>query len=148
MSNQEQLKSQSLTNSPPMGSTATLLLFGAAALLLFVATHLVIPALAARMRAEPVLLWFLAGGLGVFTPLFAIAVVMLRGLRNDASAHALADAVHSAVSCPTQTKHVDRRIDPCGRQRPRLRGSGIWTRLTNRTPGGRHALRALCALCD
>jgi membrane protease YdiL (CAAX protease family) len=67
----------SLTKPPPLGLAETALLYGAAAGLLFAATHGVIPALAARTDIEPVLLWFAAGGLGVFAPLLLAAIVLL-----------------------------------------------------------------------
>lgn len=63
---------------PPLGMRGTAGLFGGGALLLLAVTHAIIPALAAATDTEPVLLWFLAGGLGVFLPLLATALVMLR----------------------------------------------------------------------
>lgn len=63
---------------PPLAWGGTLLLFGGAALLLFAATHGVIPALAARTATEPVLLWFAAAGLGVFAPLLLAGWALLR----------------------------------------------------------------------
>jgi membrane protease YdiL (CAAX protease family) len=72
--------SQSAANFlPGLGPMGTLVVFGLGALLLLVATRVVIPALASQIPVEPVLLWFLAGGLGVFVPLFILSVVMLRG---------------------------------------------------------------------
>jgi membrane protease YdiL (CAAX protease family) len=62
---------------PPFGWTATAALFGAAGLLLWGVTHAIIPALAERTGAEPVLLWFLLAGLGVFLPLVIAAHLLL-----------------------------------------------------------------------
>jgi membrane protease YdiL (CAAX protease family) len=55
----------------------TALLSGFAALLLLVGTQWLIPMLAARTGVEPILFWFLVGGLGVFTPLALIGVMLL-----------------------------------------------------------------------
>ena len=63
---------------PATGLAGTAALFGAAGLLLWVVTHTVIPALAERTGAEPVLLWFLLAGGGVFLPLIVIAHFLLR----------------------------------------------------------------------
>lgn len=63
---------------PPMGWVATTVLFGAAGLLLFVATHLLIPPLSRATGVEPVVYWFLVGGLGVFAPLVALGAFLLR----------------------------------------------------------------------
>jgi membrane protease YdiL (CAAX protease family) len=59
-----------------LGKTAVL--FAAAALLLWCVTHALIPALAVRTGWEPVLLWFLLGGLGVFLPLIAVGCALLQ----------------------------------------------------------------------
>jgi membrane protease YdiL (CAAX protease family) len=56
----------------------SLAVFGAGGLLLFVATRVAIPWLAARTSVEPIVLWFLVGGLGVFAPLVAVAALLLR----------------------------------------------------------------------
>lgn len=42
--------------APPLGFVGTVLLFSGFGLLLFVKTHVLIPALAARTRIEPILL--------------------------------------------------------------------------------------------
>ena len=63
---------------PPMGLGHSALLFGGATVLLFAATHALIPILAARTGIEPVLLWFAVAGLGVFPPLLLAGVVLLR----------------------------------------------------------------------
>lgn len=69
---------ESRSNPTSLRLLGTTLLLGGAALLLFAVTHLISPAIAATTGIEPVLLWFLAGGLGVFTPLMVIAFLMLR----------------------------------------------------------------------
>jgi membrane protease YdiL (CAAX protease family) len=63
---------------PRWGWLASLAVFGAGGLLLFVATRVVIPWLAARTEVEPIVLWFLVGGLGVFAPLVGFAAYLLR----------------------------------------------------------------------
>jgi len=69
----------STSNSPPpLGLGGTCLLFGSAGLLLFAITHGAIPALAARTNIEPIVLWFLSAGCGLFGPLLAVGVIMLR----------------------------------------------------------------------
>lgn len=72
---------------PPLGAGGSALLFGSALLLLFATTHGVIPALARRTSIEPVLLWFAAAGLGLFTPLLVAGFAALKregyGLRPE-----------------------------------------------------------------
>lgn len=63
---------------PPLGIAGTAILFGFAAVLLYAATHWLIPFLGSRTHWEPVLLWFLAGGLGVFLPLLLCGGILLR----------------------------------------------------------------------
>jgi len=63
---------------PPLGLGGTLLLCGGAALLLFAATHAVIPVLVRTTGVEPVLLWFASAGLGVFAPLLLLGLLLLR----------------------------------------------------------------------
>jgi membrane protease YdiL (CAAX protease family) len=62
----------------PLGATGSLLVFGGGAMLLFASTHGLIPLLAMYTAAEPVILWFIAGGLGTFLPLVVTGLVMLR----------------------------------------------------------------------
>jgi membrane protease YdiL (CAAX protease family) len=62
----------------PFGLLKTALLFTAAALLLWFVTHALIPRFALRTGWEPVLLWFLLGGFGVFLPLIATGFVLLQ----------------------------------------------------------------------
>lgn len=61
-----------------MGWLPSLAIFGAAALLLFVGTRILIPWLARATGMEPVVAWFVVGGLFVFTPLVIGAYVLLR----------------------------------------------------------------------
>lgn len=69
---------QSLPRNPsPLGLFGTLVLFGGAGLLLFAATHWIIPALAESTRVEPVVLWFISAGLAVFVPLMLITLFLL-----------------------------------------------------------------------
>ncbi|HEX8280984.1 MAG TPA: CPBP family intramembrane glutamic endopeptidase [Chthoniobacterales bacterium] len=69
----------------PIGVVGGMGIFGAAGLLLWGVTHGLIPAVAARSGAEPVLLWFLFAGLGVFLPLVVAAhVILLREGRRAA----------------------------------------------------------------
>ncbi len=60
-----------------MGLGQTLAIFGAGSALLFVGTHGLIPMLSRLTGQEPILFWFLIGGLGVFVPLLLLAVVLL-----------------------------------------------------------------------
>jgi len=60
---------QSTPRFRPIGFGETVALFGGAALLLFVATHVIIPRLADQLSLEPIVLWFVVGGFGVFVPL-------------------------------------------------------------------------------
>jgi membrane protease YdiL (CAAX protease family) len=60
-----------------MGWAGTLAVFGAGMVLAWLATRVIIPALAARTSVEPVLWWFLIGGLVLFAPLLLIAAALL-----------------------------------------------------------------------
>lgn len=62
----------------PMGWIHTLAIFGGAGVMLFVCTHVLIPLLSEATGLEPILFWFLIGGLGVFTPLLVAAWLLLR----------------------------------------------------------------------
>ena len=66
------------SSSYGIGAGKTLLLFGGATLLLFVATHWVIPILARNTGVEPVLLWFAVPSIFVFAPLLVAAFLLLR----------------------------------------------------------------------
>jgi membrane protease YdiL (CAAX protease family) len=69
----------SRTEVPPRtGWGHTLLIFSGAGLLLLFVTHRLIPALHQQTGVEPVLLWFLLGGLGVFVPLVWFGAWLLR----------------------------------------------------------------------
>jgi membrane protease YdiL (CAAX protease family) len=61
----------------PMGWVHSLVIFGTAALVLFLETHIVIPMLSRITGLEPVLFWFLVAGLGLFLPLLLAALWML-----------------------------------------------------------------------
>jgi membrane protease YdiL (CAAX protease family) len=63
---------------PPLGWVQTLTIFGAAGLLLFVGTYLLIPLLSKTTGLEPILSWFIVGGVGVFTPLLVFSCLLLR----------------------------------------------------------------------
>lgn len=54
------------------------MIFVSAATLLWIMTHLCIPLLAEVIGWEPILFWFICGGLGVFTSLIIAGVMMLR----------------------------------------------------------------------
>jgi membrane protease YdiL (CAAX protease family) len=61
-----------------MGWIQTLAIFGMAALLLHAATRVLIPTFSDASGSEPVLSWFLVGGLGVFVPLVIAGYMLLR----------------------------------------------------------------------
>ncbi|MBA2549089.1 MAG: CPBP family intramembrane metalloprotease [Burkholderiaceae bacterium] len=63
---------------PPTGWTRTLLLFGVAGGLLYLVTHALIPTLFSRTGWQPILLWFLLGGLGIFLPLILFGIGLVR----------------------------------------------------------------------
>ena len=73
-----QKRAKDAARVPPLGLGQTAVLFGGAALLLFVATHGLIPALSGWTAMEDVLLWFAVAGLGVFVPLLLVGLVLLR----------------------------------------------------------------------
>jgi membrane protease YdiL (CAAX protease family) len=62
---------------PPLGLAGSVALFGTGALLLWLTTQVVIPALVSVTDVEPVLLWFLAAGTVLFVPLLLIGILML-----------------------------------------------------------------------
>lgn len=68
---------------PPIAWPLTLALFGAPAVALYVATRIAIPNVAEATGWEPIIWWFLLGGLGVFVPLLVIALLLLRGEALD-----------------------------------------------------------------
>ncbi|MFC2024852.1 CPBP family intramembrane glutamic endopeptidase [Chloroflexota bacterium] len=56
----------------------SLLLFGLAAIILYLATHYIIPFLIRTTNIHPALSWFIVGGIVVFVPLFVTAIVASR----------------------------------------------------------------------
>ncbi len=73
-----ELERNATATLPPMGWGQTLLLFGAAGLLMLAATHGLIPWLSAATGLEPVVFWFLVGGFGVFLPVVLVGGFLLR----------------------------------------------------------------------
>lgn len=63
---------------PPLGWLGTLALFGAAAILLWVATRLGVPAASRVLGVEPMVGWLVVSSLAVFTPLLLTALLLLR----------------------------------------------------------------------
>lgn len=63
---------------PRTGWLSTLFLFGGAALLAAGVTQILLPALAQRSSAEPVLLWFAAAGFVLFPALLIVGWLLLR----------------------------------------------------------------------
>jgi len=53
-------------------------IFISAALLLYLLTRYLIPYLSTTTDKEPILFWFIVGGLGIFTPMIILGVVLLR----------------------------------------------------------------------
>jgi len=65
-------------NLKPMPVWVSLLFFGLAAILLYLATHYIIPFLIRITDIHPALSWFMVGGIVVFVPLFITAIVASR----------------------------------------------------------------------
>ncbi|MEG2478984.1 MAG: CPBP family intramembrane glutamic endopeptidase [Mucinivorans sp.] len=65
-------------NIRPLKLIPSAMIFISAAVLLWIMTHLCIPFLTEVTGLEPILFWFICGGLGVFTPLIIAGVLMLR----------------------------------------------------------------------
>ncbi len=65
-----------------IGWGGTLALFGGAALLLLLATEVLIPALAEWTGIEVVVAWFIVGGLAVFAPILVVGALLLRAERR------------------------------------------------------------------
>jgi membrane protease YdiL (CAAX protease family) len=63
---------------PPFGIGLTLLTFGGGGLLLLFSTHVLIPFLSERTGYEPVIFWFITGGLLVFLPLIIAGYLILK----------------------------------------------------------------------
>lgn len=72
MARPDQLTDPTPIHVPPTGWAQTVAIFGAGSLLLFIVTHVVVPFLSETTGVEPVLYWFLAGGLGVFVVAFGV----------------------------------------------------------------------------
>jgi membrane protease YdiL (CAAX protease family) len=62
----------------PFGFYKSLLLFGSAAIILFIETNYLIPYLTKTSGIETVIWWFVVAGLGMFIPLVIIAILILR----------------------------------------------------------------------
>ena len=62
----------------PLKSLPAAMIFISTAVLLWIMTRLCIPLLAEVTGWEPILFWFICGGVGVFTPLIIVGVMMLR----------------------------------------------------------------------
>lgn len=62
----------------PLKSLPAAMIFISTAVLLWIMTRLCIPLLAEVTGWEPILFWFICGGVGVFTPLIIAGVMMLR----------------------------------------------------------------------
>ena len=62
----------------PFGIISSLLLFGIAAVVLFLESNFLIPYLASVTKVETVIWWFIVSAFGMFIPLLVIAVFMLK----------------------------------------------------------------------
>lgn len=62
----------------PMSVWMSILIFGLAAIVLYLATHYIIPFLIKTTNIHPALSWFIVGGIVVFLPLFITAIVATR----------------------------------------------------------------------
>jgi membrane protease YdiL (CAAX protease family) len=78
------LKAEAATFVPRTGPLQTVIIFGAAGLLLFIATGGLIPWFSTTVGVEPVVAWFLIGGLCVFAPLILLSWLMLRREQRNA----------------------------------------------------------------
>jgi hypothetical protein len=76
--------------SNPIGFGLSVVLFGIPAVLLWLATSVVVPRLVSQ-GWEPLLAWFLAGGLLVFAPLFVAALIGARSTYGQGSWSALVE---------------------------------------------------------
>lgn len=74
----------------PMGVTESLVYAGVPALLLFLATRVVIPALYLNTNLPLVVCWFVAGGAVVFLPMFLASLVLYRREGNPWTASVFA----------------------------------------------------------
>ena len=62
---------------PSFGWRKTALAYGAAGMLLWVATRVLLPAVEAATGWEPLVVWFIAGGFGFFLPLAMVGLAMV-----------------------------------------------------------------------
>lgn len=67
-----------IVSPKPLKLLPSVIIFVSAAVLLWVMTHLCIPFLAEVTGWELILFWFICGGVGVFTPLIIVGIIMLR----------------------------------------------------------------------
>lgn len=67
-----------MSDKPAFGLLASFLLFGGAALVLFLETRLLIPFLAKSANMETVICWFVVSAFGMFIPLLLVAVLLLK----------------------------------------------------------------------
>jgi len=61
-----------------MGLVFSFVIFGSAALLIFLLTKFLIPFLSKTTGQETILFWFIVAGLGVFLPLIVTAIIILK----------------------------------------------------------------------
>lgn len=66
----------------PFGWGRTALVFGGAAALLWLATRVLLPAIQSATGWEPLVVWFVAGGLGFFLPLALLGLAMIGAERR------------------------------------------------------------------
>lgn len=62
-----------------IGLILSFTIFGFAALLMYSMTNFLIPFLSQSTGKEPILFWFIVGGLGIFTPLIILGLLILKG---------------------------------------------------------------------
>ena len=67
---------------PPLGLGGSAALFGTGALLLFLTTRVAVPAFVAAIKAETVVMWFLAASTVLFGPLLLAAALLLHRERR------------------------------------------------------------------
>jgi membrane protease YdiL (CAAX protease family) len=61
-----------------LGLIPSILIYAGASLLMYLQTAYVIPYLSERTGQETILLWFIVAGLGIFTPLIILGLIILR----------------------------------------------------------------------
>lgn len=64
-------------NLRKLGFLPSYMIYAGAALLMFLQTHFLIPFLSKATGHETILFWFIVGGLGIFTPLIILGLLML-----------------------------------------------------------------------